>query len=301
MSPRWTLHILFFMALGAGSAGTTGTAARARPLRVVLDPGHGGTNLGARGPGGLLEKRVTLRASRLLARALARHGVQVLRTRSTDRYLSLAARVRRANALGADLLVSLHCNASPKRDQRGYEAYVTPPDAVSPALESSRGSDRPSLLRSGQATRLALQRTLQDLRSRTRRRRSLALGRAVMSALRHTLGPARDRGLQQAAFDVLLGLKMPGILVEMGFLDHPIEGRLLARRAYLARVARAIAAGVLTFARETLGRDSAEKAVRLTTPGTPPPHRPKDRRHPTLEDTIWPRRLRPQVALEPAA
>jgi len=296
MRSRWTpLFLLVAVACH-------GAPARARPLRVMLDPGHGGTNLGARGPGGALEKRITLRAARFLARELAGKGARVFMTRERDVYVSLAARVRRANAARADLMVSLHCNASPRRDQRGYEAFVVPPEPELAYLSASEPSWPMQRLLHGWASHLAVRRTLQDLRSRALRHRSLGLGGAVMSSLRRALGPAGDRGLQQAAFDVLLGLNMPGVLVEMGFLDHPREGRQLQRRAYLLRIVQALAAGILSFARHALGRAPREDTVRLTEPSRPPERRrPRDRRRPYPHSRIWPRRLRPQVALEPAA
>src|SRR5512138_1917388 len=92
---------------------------------VVLDPGHGGSNTGAAGVVlGLYEKRLTLALAREVARRLEAAGLTVVLTREDDRYVSLRERVRRANASGAVLFVSIHANASPTRAQRGYETYI---------------------------------------------------------------------------------------------------------------------------------------------------------------------------------
>src|SRR5436190_20089833 len=98
------------------------SASAAAAPRVVLDPGHGGSNTGAAGVvEGLYEKRLTLALAHAVARRLEAAGVAVTLTRDGDRYVSLRERVRIANAAGADLFVSLHANASPTRAQRGFE------------------------------------------------------------------------------------------------------------------------------------------------------------------------------------
>ncbi len=275
----------------------------ARPAIVVIDAGHGGTNLGAHSAQGVLEKRVTLRAARMLKRHLKRPGLRVILTRTRDRYLTLAERVRRANRAGADVFVSLHCNASPGRNQRGYEAYVASPAGMAHQQRPvSRAPLRwPDLAAPKTVTRLEVAAALQDLGRQSRRRRSLALGRDVMQSLKATLGAAGDRGLQQAPFDVLLGLHMPGLLVELGFLDHPREGARLVTSAYLERVTEAIARGILRHLRRTFGLRLARPNARVDSdPPMPPSHR-RDHRRPAPGEPSRRRRNKPVVAYEPAA
>ncbi len=208
--------------------------ASARPL-VVVDPGHGGSNAGAFNPElGRHEKELTLLLAERVASYLAQWlpGGRVQLTRTRDEYLTLAERAERANRAGADLFVSLHLNASRGRDRTGYETFFLSREASE--LESSR-------VRGGGAAVAAI---LSDLRHAASHGESAELARAVQRALRTLRGSARDRGVRQAPFDVLAGLRMPGVLVEAGYLDHPVEGRELAQEAIREGLAAAIAAGV---------------------------------------------------------
>src|SRR5262245_4980208 len=122
----------------------TPALALAAHLTVVLDPGHGGSNTGAAGVvEGLYEKRITVAIARRVARRLQAAGATVVLTRSTDTYVGLRERVRRAS--GADLFVSLHANASPGRSQRGFETYVLTPEALVDARAIRDGDVRPGL------------------------------------------------------------------------------------------------------------------------------------------------------------
>lgn len=273
-----------------------------RNLVVVVDAGHGGTAHGAVGVTGAREKRVALRAGLALRQALRRHvGVKVVMTRATDRYLTLSERVRRANRAGGHLFVSLHCNASGDHSQRGFEAFVLSPGGLDQQARplATGPLTVESALRTAQPRRLALSATLADLSRRGLRRRAVAFGRAVVSGLSRTLGASRSRGLRQARFDVLRGLKMPGVLVEMGFLDHPVEGRQVVSQRYLRRVVLAVTQAVLAHGKRygLFPRRSAAKGAR--SPGVAPAklrHRPKDRRRPAPTPQKQPFR-KPEVAL----
>lgn len=281
--------------------------ARAAPSKmiVVLDAGHGGTAHGAVGATGVLEKRVALRAALKLRAALQHLGAKVVMTRTTDTYLTLSERVRRANAAGGHLFVSLHCNASANHQQWGFEAFVLSPGGVA---RQARPQARQKVtvaaaLRTSQPHRLALAATLEDLTQRGHRRRAVAFGRAVIQHLSQSLGAARSRGLRQARFDVLSGLRMPGLLLEMGFLDHPVEGKQVITRRYLHRVVFAVTRAVEKYGkRHRLFRPRvAPKAIR--SPGAAPAHprrRRKDRRR--RDPTLRKQPLRkPEVALSAQA
>lgn len=279
----------------------TPTQARSAPgqLIVVVDAGHGGTAKGAVGVHGVLEKRVALKAAQKLRLALGQLvGVKVVMTRSTDRYLTLSERVRRANRAGGHLFVSLHCNASKDHSQRGFEAFVLTPQGLErQARPLARGPITAQTALAGvQPRRLALSATLADLARRGLRRRAVIFGRAVITGLKHTLGATRSRGLRQAHFDVLKGLKMPGLLVEMGFIDHPVEGKLVATDRYLSRVVHSVTRAVRRYGKRYghFSRRSAAKGLPNTKPNKK--FRRRDRRHP--EPTHKPRRPRkPAVAL----
>ncbi len=281
----------------------TPTQARGAPrqLIVVVDAGHGGTAKGAVGVNGVLEKRVALRAAKKLRLALQQLvGVKVVMTRTTDRYLTLSERVRRANRAGGHLFVSLHCNASANHTQSGFEAFVLSPAALE---LQARPLAKTTLtvaaaLRASQPRRLALSATLSDLARRGQRRRAVTFGRAVIKALKGSLGAARSRGLRQARFDVLRGLKMPGVLVEMGFLDHPVEGKQVITERYLHRVVHSVTQAVTKYGKRfgLFSRRSAATTTPNASPKTIKRRRRRDRRRPAPTGPAQKIR-KPEVAL----
>ncbi len=221
----------------------------ARPIRVVIDPGHGGRDPGALGPGGLREKDVTLAIARELARLLGnRPGWEVRLTRDRDEYLSLEERTARANAFGADLFVSIHANASRSRRARGIETYY-----LSPA--SDRSARRLAALENqGREEDLAeMEHILADVVLSAKVEDSRRLAEAVQQALVDELarrgGPVRDLGVKQGPFYVLTGAVMPAVLVETSFITHPEEARRLADPGFRRQVAEALARGVERFAK----------------------------------------------------
>lgn len=212
-------------------------AATAAPFRVVIDPGHGGSNTGAPSRvAGVYEKRVTLAVARMLATELRARGVEVVLTRKRDRYLTLHERVLRANAAHADCFVSLHANASGDRARRGIETYVL-----------ARGAAEVEARRAASRVGDDVQALLAELGALEAQRAAARLAKAVQTRLVAATGDV-DRGVRQAAFDVLAGVAAPAVLVEMGFIDHPIEGAALLERATERRLAQAIAAGIMDFA-----------------------------------------------------
>ena len=216
-------------------AGSVGAA----PI-VVLDPGHGGSNSGAKGPG-LYEKQLTLVLATQVADRLRAHGVRVELTRTDDRTLSLRQRVALADRLPADLFVSIHANASPTRTQRGYETFVLTPRAIevdNRALRSDTTTPRPGI-----DADIAL--VLDDVERAASQWEAAELAASMQRALRERRGTSGDRGVRQDAHHVLLGATMPAVLVEVGFLDHPIEGRELADPRVQAQLADAITEAIV--------------------------------------------------------
>lgn len=222
-------------------ARAAGGAVTARPL-IVIDPGHGGTNAGAPAAvPGLYEKQVTLALARLLWEELTERGYRVVLTRDRDVYLTLRQRVRLANRLGADLFISLHTNATTSHTQRGYETFVLPPEALNVDARALRLED--GAVREGVDPDTAL--LLDDLERGAAQEAAAALATAVQGELRVVRGPEGDRGVRQGAMDVLMGATMPAVLVEVGFIDHPVEGRELADPTVRERIAAALANAVV--------------------------------------------------------
>ena len=208
---------------------------------VVLDPGHGGSNPGAAGVAGLREKQLTLSIANLVAAKLRTHNIKVVLTRTTDRTLTLRQRVALADQVPADLFVSIHANASPTRTQHGYETYVLTArgiDIDGRALRSDTTTPRP-----GVAPDIAL--VLDDVERGAAQWEAADLADRMQSALHDRRGGDGDRGVRQDAHHVLLGATMPAVLVEVGFVDHPVEGRQLAEPAVQTQIADALVEAIV--------------------------------------------------------
>lgn len=208
--------------------------------RVVLDPGHGGSNPGARGASGIAEKQLTLALANLVATRLRAHGIEVTLTRTSDRTLTLRQRVEIADRLPADIFVSIHANASTTRAHRGYETYVLTTKGLeidARALRSGVTTPRP-----GVDPDIAL--VLDDVERGAAQWESAELAARMQKALRDRRGPEGDRGVRQDAHHVLLGATMPAVLVEVGFIDHPLEGKELVDPTVQSQIAAAIAEAI---------------------------------------------------------
>jgi N-acetylmuramoyl-L-alanine amidase len=206
---------------------------------VVIDPGHGGSNAGTQGSG-MHEKQLTLILAERVAATLRAKGITVELTRTTDRTLTLRQRAARADELPADLFVSIHANASPTRTQRGFETFVLTPrgvDVDARALRADTHTTRPSV-----DPEIAL--VLDDVERGSSQWESADLAARMQRALRERRGKDGDRGVRQDSQHVLLGATMPAVLVEVGFLDHPIEGKQLADPNVQGQLADAIAQAI---------------------------------------------------------
>lgn len=220
------------------------------PRRVVLDPGHGGTDPGAIGPTGLHEADVSLDVARRVAARLAeRYGVQVILTRDRDVYVPLEERAAHANDAAVDLFVSIHCNAARNTEARGIATFVL--DTGS-ARVANRVTMREGELIAGdpwgggEVTRI-----LADLRLTQHGGRSVRLAEAIQRAMLHDarlLYPSiDDMGVHPAGFHVLVSARMPSVLVELSFISNVEEERRLRGDAYRDVLASAIARAVGTF------------------------------------------------------
>ncbi len=244
-----------------------------RVRRVVVDAGHGGKDTGAIGKRGTLEKDVNLALAKDVSRELEGMGIEVVMTRSTDEFVSLPERTAIASRAGADLFVSVHSNANRNRRLQGIETYFldTTSNRYSARLaqrENAAGEGAheevdidPSEDESSEAGALPAGPMGQDIRmlladlamrSATSESRRLAgaVQGSIVGSLRQKGVRAADLGVKNALFYVLLGVRMPSILIESGFVTHPEEEARLASASYRKDLAKAIAAGVYRYARE---------------------------------------------------
>jgi N-acetylmuramoyl-L-alanine amidase len=199
--------------------------------RVVIDAGHGGHDTGAIGRENTREKDITLAISQKLAAELRERGLEVLLTREDDRYLKLEDRAAVANEARGDLFISIHCNSATNRKLRGVETYTL-------NLSSDRYSIRLAARENASTEKgiSDLQFILADLATKANTGESTRLASQVQKNLVGQLSKdfpgTRDLGTKEALFYVLLGAKMPAILVETAFLSHPEDEKRLGTAEY---------------------------------------------------------------------
>jgi N-acetylmuramoyl-L-alanine amidase len=207
--------------------------------RIVIDPGHGGHDPGAKGKGvneAELVLDVALRVEKLLAKV---PGVEVILTRRTDDFIALQERTAIANREGADLFLSIHANASPTAQARGIETYflnfANNLSAAAVAARENAASGQtmgalPDLVKT-----IALNNKLDESRDF-----ATQVQTAMMDKLRSSNKTIKDLGVKQAPFVVLIGAAMPSVLAEISFVTNPQEARLLKGNAYRQRIADAL-------------------------------------------------------------
>jgi N-acetylmuramoyl-L-alanine amidase len=219
--------------------------------RIVLDPGHGGHDPGAVGPRNLYEKDVVLDIALKLKKILAQdQNLEVFLTRDTDAFIPLEQRTAIANSKRADLFVSIHANASPRRDAKGVETYLLNWTNDEEAMKVAARENAISLkkMKKMNEGRDVLDMMLSDLRRDNKRDESLKLAnfvqQDVVSGLNKSYSHVVDLGVKQALFYVLFGAQMPSVLVEVSFISNPLEEKLLAKDSYRVQLAQSIASGV---------------------------------------------------------
>ena len=223
---------------------------RTQPKIVVLDAGHGGIDPGA--VGFVVEKEVTLDLTLRLQKLLQEQGIEVILTRNSDTQLSrdkaadLGMRADMANSK-RNLFVSIHVNSAPNIAQ-GIETYYFG-NTIDPGLlaqvirENGGGELGRRLTREAQSVG---ERLVSDLIAQSNLKFSRQLAHYVHEALLQATG-AVDRGVRQAPFYVIRNARIPAILVEVGFANHPVEGRRLQTSEYRQALAEAMARGILRF------------------------------------------------------
>ncbi len=220
--------------------------------RIVLDPGHGGHDPGAVGPNNLYEKDVVLDIALKLKRILAGDPeLEVFLTRETDIFIPLEQRTAIANSKNADLFVSIHANASPRREAKGIESYILNWTNDEEAMKVAARENAISLKKMkklNEGNRDVLSVMLSDLRRDSKRDESLKLANYVqqnmVSGLNRSYSHIVDHGVKQALFYVLFGADMPSVLVEVSFISNPLEEKLLAKDSYRSDLAKSIASGI---------------------------------------------------------
>ena len=226
-----------------------------RDIVIAIDPGHGGEDPGALGPGGLREKTVVLQIARRLENQLAKiPGFKPMLVRTGDYYVSLKNRRDKARALEADLFVSIHADAFREKSAHGASVYaLSMRGATSTTAQYLADTENAADLVGG--VELAdmdpmLAGVLADLSMTGTLDTSLNLGALILEQID---GVARlhKKRVEQAGFAVLKSPDVPSLLIETGFISNPGEAERLATPAYQDKMARAIRRGIQSwFARQ---------------------------------------------------
>jgi N-acetylmuramoyl-L-alanine amidase len=220
--------------------------------KVVLDPGHGGKDPGASGPGGIAEKEIVLSIAKKLAVKLKTEmGTEVVLTRKDDRFVPLEDRTLLANSEDADLFISLHVNASPNADARGIETYYldnTTDEAAIRLAARENATSRKNIS--------DLQFILSDMMQNMKLEDSITLAHrlqtALVSGMSKFMGDVKDLGVKKALFHVLVGARMPSVLVEMFFITNKNESRAMADANYQDAMVDALFEGIQKYAQSNL-------------------------------------------------
>ncbi|MDR1776688.1 MAG: N-acetylmuramoyl-L-alanine amidase [Desulfovibrio sp.] len=225
--------------------------------KIFIDAGHGGKDPGASAHS-LTERDITLDIALALGRILETNGFEVLHSRSGDIGMPLGERATRANEAMADLFVSLHVNANPTPSINGFETYylnfASSPDAARvAALENAVGGQR-----LGEMQRL-MGEVLLNARVDESRRLAGDIQRQVVKRIKAENFSVRDNGVKSAPFHVLIGARMPAVLVELGYCTNKSEAARLADPVYRRLLAEGLAEGVMAY-RERLDKGSNMRA-----------------------------------------
>jgi N-acetylmuramoyl-L-alanine amidase len=222
-------------------------------FRLVLDPGHGGWDLGTVGRKGLLEKDLVLDiASRAGKLVESRLGAEVVFTRRGDNYIALEKRAEVANQARADLFVSVHANYSDFPSARGVETYYTN------TFSSLNGHDK------NEVEPASLRFAALDIRDKVQQSHRFAA--SIQQSLYKTLAATNpglpNRGVKSASYVVLTGTAMPAVLAEVSFVSSPTDENNLQSSEYRQRIAEALYQGIArfaaTFRKSAVGRASAK-------------------------------------------
>lgn len=211
---------------------------------VVIDPGHGGEDKGAKGPMGTKEATVALQIARKLTFHLKENlGLKVLLTRTTNRYVSLAERTRLADQAKADLFISIHANAHSSPEVKGIQTFYLN-NATSAAAQELANRENKVAGKTLSLSERILTTMLQNANTLESRELAHFVQRSLVAKLSRNYSDIEDLKADTAIFQVLDGVQCPSILVETSFITNPREEKRLMDSEYQWAVAGGIAQGI---------------------------------------------------------
>lgn len=218
--------------------------------RIVIDAGHGGKDPGATGRGGTREKDINLLAALELSKLLKSEGTfEVMLTRDNDTFVPLAERSRKANDFGADLFISLHCNASTSQNENGFEVYFLSEKASDPAAQKLADYENSVVeLEGNSASDEQADMILGEL-SKTEYINASSEWASLLAKDLDRRIDISDHGVKQAGFYVLRGTHSPAVLFEMAYISNKKDEAKLHSKAVRGRIVDGVYAGILDYAK----------------------------------------------------
>ena len=217
---------------------------------IVIDPGHGGKDAGAVGYKRYREKVVVLQTALKLRTILQKQGYRVYMTRSNDTFIKLKNRTKFANKKKADIFISIHANSVPKRNRHkahGIETYFLSTGRSQRAKNvaaKENAADISAMNTYGKQSFLNIMNHEKIIASH---KLGIDIQRGVYGSLKSKYKDIHDSGVKDGPFWVLVGAQMPAVLVEVGFISHPVEGKRLGNSTYQNYLARGLADGVNNY------------------------------------------------------
>jgi N-acetylmuramoyl-L-alanine amidase len=217
---------------------------------VVLDAGHGGKDSGAVGVKNHYEKIAVFKVVKYVENILKKRGYKVYITRNSDRFIKVRNRTVLANNKNADIFISIHANAAPKskiKHAKGIETFFLSPARSARAKRVAALENKSDVVHMSGSTKQAFLESLNRPRITASHKLSIDLQRNMLYDTRKLYKDVVDGGVREGPFWVLVGAQMPSVLIEIGYITHPVEGRRLYTARYQKMLALGIANGIDSY------------------------------------------------------
>lgn len=214
---------------------------------IVIDPGHGGKDGGAVGYKKYKEKVAVLKISKVLKKILEKKGYKVYLTREKDIFIKLSNRTKFANKKDADLFISIHANASPKKQKltlKGIETFFLSPAKTEKAKRIAAKENKTAVTSMSNMSKNTLLSFLNKTKIIQSNKLAIDIQKGMLAEVRKKHNDVRDGGVREAPFWVLVGAQMPAVLVELGYITNPKEADRLFNPFYQKSLAEGIADGI---------------------------------------------------------
>ncbi len=214
---------------------------------IIIDPGHGGKDGGTSSKRGIKEKNIVLRVSKYLRGYLQDKGFKVYLTRSNDKYVDLRKRTKIANRKKADLFISIHANSTRNRRTTGIETYFLSTSRSKKAKNVALRENSLGVKSLGALSKNVLLNVVNRKKIVASNKLAIDIQRNLLVHTSKNGYSAKDHGVRGGPFWVLVGARMPNVLIELGYLSNTREANKLNTRAYQKILARGISMGIESY------------------------------------------------------